>query len=642
LSSAEEDGGTWDLTADPHVTRNVSRLTRTNSYSHFADDESSDSSTVGFSDGCGIRGTFPSAERLRVRWATPLKTVDVPNNGDGRRRVGVREAKAEMTCIVLGKGKNKSTDADGIVMNIEYKGTCKGVWFPGVATLLGMDVGLEAKGSDVTWMPESDPKWSVGGGLGFTGFDMGETPSAKEASTDSGPQIFILPSSPPTQGQVSRQNSTSSTSSLLRAPLPAQNVPDYSFEGSATSSIPSGTVSSIGSMPPSSTPNIDSTPSTNGVRSGSQDRPPGAPITIHVNMNDLLPPSKNVFTFTISGTILVTPRPRSYNVNSRASSPVHSDPDLDPEPIVLPRFTVLAADAETTSFLIRNEVAQATVEVYNSSGDIRDAQTRKTVLQKGGFTRCGSDGGRIALRSFRPLFGSIKPAPDGVVENGKLQQTQPRPPSRIPSPSNPRQPYTPSLRPRRDGPLMIPYVVATVTPLLNGTAVLSNSHGVRLTLPAPCDSGSEWLEFGFAQRSLNPSSADLLAAGDGEARGDPPRVDIAGASIDGVPVRFETSVAAKQEPDGLAALCGPFEGMSEKKWVSWVKVHVGGRGGGNVVVDYLVTDRGNWDDVARKNGTKGKGKGQGKDETHLNIFLPTFSLPVGRLEVHLETSSGQS
>ena len=630
MSSAEEDGGTWDLTSDPHVTRSAStRLSRTNSYSHFADDESSESSTAGFSDGCGIQGTFPSAERLRVRWAIPLKTVDVPNGGDGRRRVGVREAKAEMTCVVLGKGKNKSNGAEGVVMNVEYKGTCKGVWFPGVATLLGMDVGLEAKGSDVTWITESEPKWSVGGGLGYTGFDMGVVSHApsKQSSADSGPHIFLSPSSPPPHRSVSRQNSTSS---LLRAPLPAQNVPDYSFEGSATSSTPSGTISSVDSLPISSTPNIgrkDSTTSINGAEIDPADRPPGAPITIHVNMNDLLPPSKNIFTFTVSGTILVSPRPRSYGVNSRNSSPAHSDNETDPEAIVLPRFTVLAADAETTTFLIRNEVALATVEVYNSSGDIRDAQTRKTVLQKGGFTRCGSDGGRIALRSFRPPFESHRPPQDNVTENGMLPLARFRPPGRVPSPSSL---YPPSFRPRRDGPLMIPSVEAIVTPLLNGSAALPDTHAVRLSLPAPCDSGSEWLEFGFAQQSQNASTGQVTTI---ERTVKSPRLQIAGASIDGVPVRFETSTSVKEEPDGVVALRGPFEEIRGKDWVSWVKVYIGGRASGNVVIDYVVTNRDS--DVPQ-----GKGKGKNRGENCVPILLPTFSLPVGRLEVNVEANSG--
>jgi hypothetical protein len=313
--SSDEDAGSWDLTSDPHVTRSSSkRLSRNNSYHHFADDESSDSSTAGFSEGCGIQGTFPSTVRIRVRWATPSKNVDM--EGDGRRRIGVREVKGEMTCVVLGKGKYNFGGAEGVMMSVEYKGTCKGFWFGGVATLLGMDVGLEAKGSDVTWVEGLQPKWSVSGGTGYTGFDTGapSTPPSRHSSKEC-PEIFVSPSSPDGRSSsvmISRRSSSSSTTSLLRAPLPATNVAEYSFEGSTPSLTESGTMSSIGSLPEATPEGITRPSSALGVNADSEVRPPVVPITIHINMNDLLPPSKTVFTFNITGTILVTPRRRSY------------------------------------------------------------------------------------------------------------------------------------------------------------------------------------------------------------------------------------------------------------------------------------------------------------------------------------------
>lgn len=573
-----------------------------------------------------------------MRWAAPLKTVDVPDGCDGRRRVGVREVKGEMTCVVTGKGKDKIGRTEGVVMNVEYKGTCKGVWFPGVATLLGMDVGLEAKGSDVAWVSGAETKWSAGGGLGYTGFDVGPPPHtiSRQSSIES-PQIYVLPSSPgarPGPSPVaSSRNSASSTSSLLRAPLPVQNVGEYSFEGSMASSTPSGTISSIGSLPPSSIPNISGrnrAQSIDGTDSNTDSniRPPAVPITIHVNMNDLLPPSKNLFTFTISGTILVIPRPRSHTLNSRNSSPTQSDCESDPEPLVLPRFSVLAADAETTTTVIRNEVDGSNVEVYNSAGDIRDAQTRKTVLQKGGFTRCGADGGRITLRSVRAI-ASLRVNRDDITDNGR-PPSRPRTPngiSRASSPSSRRQMH-PASRPRRDGPLMIPSVVATVTPLLNGDGA-PNAYAVHVCLPAPSDADSEWLEFGLAQPSPSSSTAALA---DGYADPKPPHVEIASASVEGVPVRFETTAAVKQ----VAGLGVPFEELSGKEWVSWVRVHVGSMGGGMVVVDYIVKDQ----DGGMLEGSKRTKKGKDIDGSHLNIFLPTFSLPVGRLEVNIETNSG--
>jgi hypothetical protein len=110
-------------------------------YQHFADDESSDSTSApGFSNGFGIQGTFPSTERIRVRWAAPVRNIE---NGirEGRRRVGVTDVRGEMLCTILGRGHDQTAGKEGVLVHLDYKGTCQGIWYPGVATLLGMDVG---------------------------------------------------------------------------------------------------------------------------------------------------------------------------------------------------------------------------------------------------------------------------------------------------------------------------------------------------------------------------------------------------------------------------------------------------------------------------------------------------------------------
>ncbi|KAG5645081.1 hypothetical protein DXG03_007172 [Asterophora parasitica] len=626
LSSIEEDGTPWDLTSDPPVSRSASsRPSRSNSYSNFADDESSDSSTVGFSDGCGIQGTFQGAERIRVRWAKPLKNIDVPGGmTDGRRRVGVKEVKGQMTCTIRGKAKAKGrNDVEGLLMDVEYKGTCRGVWFPGVATMLGMDVGLETKGSDVHWVNGSRSEWNVDGGIGYTGFDVGGSPrqsglQSRTVSMDSDtPEIHITSSPNDALTSTGRSVSASSTSSLLRAPLPAQNVADYSFEGSAATMTSSATSSHLGTVSSMASSSLLPDSASNAPR------PPGVPITLHVNMNELITPAKNVLTFTISGTILVIARPTM----SRSNPSNHSggeDDGPDPEPIVLPRFTVLAADSESTSTIIRNEVGNtpAIIEVYNSTGDIyRDAQAKKTVLQKGGFTKC-TEGGRIALRSIGHINGHI---------NGKSVQ----PPSRPRTPpvnagALPRVPSATSLgrllqppRPKRDGPLIIPSIVASVTPLLQAGDSLPHAYAVRVHLNAPADADSEWLEFGLAQPGSD-NSTPLLGGKDGK----PPEVVIVSATVEGVPVKHDTIATAKPEKPEAKGLGVTFEEMSSKEWISWVRVHVGGVGGVAVVVDYIVNER-----------TENKGKSRARSDASLTVLLPSFSIPVGRLEVNIDGSS---
>ncbi|KAG0697016.1 hypothetical protein DFH29DRAFT_984439 [Suillus ampliporus] len=581
LSSAEEDPGAWELTSEPHVTQTTSRPSRSGSYADMADDESSDSSAYADrgSGAIAILGTFPSSDRLRVRWAAPMKTMD---SKDGRRRVGVKEVKGEMSCHVLGKESDPGSGREGILMRLEYKGTAKGVWFPGVATMLGMDVGLEARGSDVIWAPGEEPTWTVTGGAGYTGFDINppSAPVSRQASMEFS-QTSPLLSNARLQAPVlaTRHDSTSSassTSSLLRAPLPGDQLPDYSFEGSPTSLTPSGTLSSISSMPLTSE-------GRSRANSDVQSVPhPPTSLTIHINMNDILPPSKNVFTFNITGTILVISRPRAFN-----------EAEADPIPIVLPRFSVLATDTETVATIIRNECEAATVEVYNISGNLLDAQTRRTVLQRGGLTRCGSDGG-----------------------------TRPRTPTGInrttPGVSLPPMFGALSKR-RRDGPLMIPSVTIVVTPLLLDNTTSTNVYAVRVLHAAPCEMESDWMEFGLAR-------ADNASTKDGEL----PSVEIASVSIDGMPVRYEISAATKLGEASLVDLSSSLDKLGSKSWVAWIRVRVGDLTG-DIQIDYLVK---NPNDGPRQE------KGKTKDNGYVDILLPTFTIPVGKLEVNVESSTG--
>ncbi|KAI3619460.1 replication factor-a protein 1 [Moniliophthora roreri] len=705
LSSTDgEDSMTWDLASDPYVTRSTvsrsrSKSNSTNGYGYNsyhgneADDESSDSSTAGFSYGIGIQGSFPSTERIRLRWAKPVKNLDIPRYGrddmdssvasmeNGRHRVGVKSIKGEMSCIVKGKMMNGGR-SEGAIMDVEYKGTCKDVWYPGVAVLLGMDVGLEAKNSDVTWYDgEGSPGagWEVTGGTGYTGFDVGVATNPRTLgrfdsleSNSSGPQIYISPSSPSRPSNLpSRQNSSSSaishnsnssTSSLLRAPLPGvQNVAEYSFEKSNPPSDPAASaastqLSSLGSLPTSV-----------NLAESTISRPPGYPITLHLNMNELLPPAKNEFIFSIKGTIVVTPRARpnprvNGHVRQNTTSGAESDEttsaasasdtyDRDPIPITLPRFSVLAADKENTTIMVRNDIpiiprnagaSTAAVEVYNSSGDILlDAQARKTVLQKGGFTKCSDGGGRIVIKMPLPLEGNVHA--DGY--NQKVFPSQ-QPPSRTPNGSGRSSPVlghrhtsslggltkaTQKMRPKRDGELMIPWVVANVTMLLpfpfpSLLEDRSNAYAVRAQLPAPADmESSEWLEFGLAKPGSDAESGSALVVGSDK----PPNVDIVSVSVDGVPIKFEmTAAAVKTEPSEGILGGVKFEEMSSKDWISWVRVRVGGVGGGNVVIDYVVKEEA---ESERKRGKRRADAG-----VPMHVYLPTFAIPVGKMSVLIE------
>ncbi|KAF8965198.1 hypothetical protein BDZ97DRAFT_1904098 [Flammula alnicola] len=556
LSSIEEDSAAWDLTSDPHVTRSPStRPSRAHSYTHFADDESSDSSITGMSE--------DAAERIRVRWAKPMKNFNIPGEENGRRRVGVEEVKGEMTCIVRGKGSSATNpEIEGVLMHVEYKGQCKGVWFPGVATLLGLDVGLEAKGSDICWPKGYPTQWEVSGGAGYTGFDNG-----------------------PSTGTNGSNSRTSSMDSNGQTQILRSNV---------TLPSSSGTLSSISSLPTSSAPNLPSVP---------QIRPPGSPVTLHLNMNELQPPIKNAFTFSIAGTVLVTARATLARINGlNASNSSSSDKPSDPEPIVLPRFT------------------SASVEVFHPTGDIyTDPQTRKTVLQKSGFTRCGEDGGRIALK-FLDAFN--------MTTNGYARPVnRPRTPSnstsnRVSSNSPlPRAPF-PS-RSKREGPTVIPWVKATVTALAPDADMFPTGYAVRVSLQAPPLVDSEWLEFGIASglNSSQPSNSGAKANR---------KIHIICATLDGVPVRAETTKASKTE-SAVTAGGVPFEELSGKEWICWGKVYAGTSAGSSMVIDYIVKEE-------APKSTKGKHKLA--ESMEMNILLPTFFVSLARLEVKIDVMPG--
>ncbi|KAJ3553511.1 hypothetical protein NM688_g3572 [Phlebia brevispora] len=102
LSSQEGDTTSWDLTADPPVTRTTKRPGRNNSFNNFADDESSDSS-VTTADGYGVQGSFPSTDRIRIRWATPRKAEDVPETSDApQSRHQGRQKRLDVFCAPEG------------------------------------------------------------------------------------------------------------------------------------------------------------------------------------------------------------------------------------------------------------------------------------------------------------------------------------------------------------------------------------------------------------------------------------------------------------------------------------------------------------------------------------------------------------
>jgi hypothetical protein len=111
-------------------------------------------------------------------------------------------------------------------------------------------------------------------------------------------------------------------------------------------------------------------------------------------------------------------------------------------------------------------------------------------------------------------------------------------------------------------------------------------------------------------------------------------VDIVNVNIDGVPVRFENSAFPKQDRSAMIDLGPSLNEKSQNDWVTWVKVNVGDQGG-LVTIDYVVNG------TSSQNASKDL-KGKAKEERNFDVLIPTFALPVGRLEVTMETSLGKN
>lgn len=597
LSSAEEEISSWDLTSDPPVTRGS--MGAANPHSDMADDESSDSSypSVGtYPDGCGIQGNFPSTERIRIRWATPLKPNSTLMTRDGRRQIGIREIGAETQYEILGRLNH------GLLVKVDHKAHCKGVWFPGVATLVGLDVKLHTSECDIMWAPGSDPKWNVTGQTGFTGFSV-EIPTqlGTHDPTDTPESVATaLPNGSMGASRPRYSESPQSGSSLLRVALPEQAGGDYSFE--ASTSTLSATVSSMESLEGKSRPS-----SSNGLKHFP--RSPLSIITVHLNMDTLLPPSDETM-ISVSGVILIS------SVSSSQES--SDDNDTPTEPFSLPVFRFNGLNTQSMGCIVRNAAEDLVV-------DVRDSKTRATTLTKGRSTKCSRDGVRIGVRSaalsmpsrMRTTSHTQPNAASRVISPPLTQSRTPNLPSltRVPSTSALRT-MSASVRPKRDGQLMIPSVVVHVTPYPSTSSNQPDMYAVMVTLPAPTDSNSEWLEVGLAQ------SGEPQVPGQG-----PPRVHVVSASVEDVPVRYEVRAAAKEE-DTSESTGVPFEQQSGKEWITWISIHIGETGGGQVKIAYL----------SRIKPLLAIGAEKG--ELSFDILLPVFTLPVGYLDVNLEPHSG--
>ena len=608
----------WDLMSDPLVTYKPSHGARSTSYEQLADDEISleDSVETGAvsASSSGVQGTFPSTERIRIRWAAPMNR----NQGlgvlpDGRRRVGVDEAVGSMHCTILGRDEQERTK-----LRLEYEGTCKGLWFPGVATQVGLVVMLDGKGRHLSWASE-DERWEISGGNGLTGWD-GAIPQPL-------PESSIIQQQYDSPSQTSRPSLTQSRlssyggASLLQTALPNNSMlPDYSFE-----TTPSPTVSMIDS---SGTRYGQSSTSSGVLLPTSPDKD----ITLFLNIGDLPPPPHNEFNFKISGSILL----------GRLKD---EDDDDEDDSQALPTFRVLPAEKSRVEFIVTSEMQQG-IEIiqpnekrsFRGPNGLRtpQAQARRKFLRKKATVHA-DDGVRIILSSAAVPVPS-SPSESPVSRFAATPRTPMRgTPLRSPRTPHPRTPGTArgvnvGLASPGMGAYGIPWVRATVNILPSSK---QHSHAIQFSVPAVAATDGV-LSFGVC--------LPAYLAGDAEAA-----IDIVSATAEGMNLPVEVFPRAvleddeKQDKDKQERAMKPVDYMTKPGELdgddlgdlalrdidTWVRILLpDDRSFGNLDVHYL---------VARDPKLRHKKSSRAEQ---LTILLPSFHVGVGTYTIDFHTPRG--
>jgi len=483
------------------------------------------------------------------------------------------------------------------------------LWFPGVATQLGMEVVLDAKGRSVAW--DGEGGWDVTGGTGFTGFDAGSATEPEESSRrparDSSIRSQMTPSRP----------SSYASASLLRTPIPASSLlPDYSFE---TTSSPTASMLNSAASPYFTSAEASAVISNRGS--------PLQPIGLHINIGDLPPPPRNEFNFRIKGTIILGPP---------------DDPDDDESMLVLPVFRVVSAEKEKTEFVVTSEVADG-VEVIMPQDRRHGGAAPRHLLRRKSEIRA-QDGVAIALESPRTAGSTpVKQPANSTPARGKFDESDSpmlkrRSLVRIESPVRPSR--SSSVSSVTTGLYPIPWVRAIVAMLPQSEAY---SHSVHFTVPSVAASRGI-LSFGVCLPSSliieKKASIDVIwATADGQSLSVEvfPRVPLIDESNEDLEefektlqlIDFRSDVEEEQERQ---------EGINDlglRDLVSWIQIRLPEDGvTGNVEANYLIGR-----DPKPATSSKRRGRG-GLAET--SLLLPCFHVGVGTYTIEMDTPLGQS
>ena len=599
----------WDLSSEPIVTYQPSHRPRVTPYEFLPDDEQSPSddghSSSSTGTTAGIQGNFPSTDRMRIRWAAPVNRHQGHGTlGDGRRRLGVDMVNGLVRSTIMGQDKEGRTR-----LKFDYEGACNGLWFPGVATQLGMEVVLDAKGRSVDW--DGEGGWDVTGGTGFTGFDAGSATEREESSgrptRDSGVRPQMTPS----------RLSSYASASLLRTPMPAGSIlPDYSFE-----TTPSTTASMLNSA---ASPYFTSAEASAVIPNRGS---PLRPIGLYINIGDLPPPPRNEFNFRIKGTIILGPP---------------DDPEDDESMLVLPVFRVVSAEKEKTEFVVTSEVADG-VEVIMPQDRRHGGASPRRLLRKKSEIRA-QDGVAIALESPRTAGSTpVKQPANSTPVRGKFDESESpmfkrRSVVRIESPVRPSR--SSSLSSVTTGLYPIPWVRARVAMLPQSEAY---SHSVHFAVPSVAASRGI-LSFGVCLPSSliaeKKASIDVIwATADGRSLSVEvfPRVPLIDESNEDLE-EFEKTLQLIDFQSGVEDEQERQEGINDlglRDLVSWIQIRLPEDGViGNIEANYLIGR-----DPRPATPSKRRGRGA---LAETSLLLPCFHVGVGTYTIDMDTPLGQS
>ncbi|KAF8517510.1 hypothetical protein BU17DRAFT_49629 [Hysterangium stoloniferum] len=576
-ASSGDDSPGWDFLTDPPVSRKIDKSSRRPTYNQVVDDEQSDAISAPSTPATEvIQGAFQSTDFLHIRWAPPLgRKSGAPKAEDGMRRVSVQSTQGRMKCHILAR------DKQSVCMGIIYEGTCTGLWHPGVATILGMDAALDVKGRRVTWSEEDVSGWAVTGEEGFGGlYSEAPPPVSRKTSLESNFSSTWLPTLTSDPVITSARGSAS----LLRAPLPVQNTPEYSFEAS-----PNGTGT------PSTPANIPSLSVVEDVKMSRGDAAPGKVVTLKINLVKLLPPAKNELNFMIRGVIIV---------------------DVEQEDFLfLPEFRVLGSHPQD----IKTWVSSRTKDAAFYTGE-QSAQAPKRRLRAGEEVRC-EDAVGLFVGPYNATASPPSPAITPIAITPSLRKIPSRNLARRRRKSNAEatseeteaSPQLPTLQ-------QLPCVLNTVTPLLEAGG---RAHCVRVNIPM-YSLDADTIQFGLAVASSSVAERSRTT------------IDVLYASYAGRQVYVE--VVARDSP---LPPNSPTTSVEDSRIVgeihSLLVVHFEDveADTGEIEVVYVVTEDANELHGVAEGDRKGKGKEREKDMS-MNVLLPCFYLPVARYEVDIE------